>query len=223
MIELFSIAFSPVNVVFSILLLLTIIYWLTVIVGVLDVDLFDVELPDSGLEADVDADFDADADLEVGGPVMMRSLLHFFYIGEVPIMILISVLILSLWTCSVLGNYYLNPGQSLVLAIPIFLANLVVSLFISKVLVMPLKRMYAMLNKDYNKPRKVIGRICRITTTHASKDKMGQAEITTKGAPIILNVISQDDNEFSKGDEAVVVASDKEKGIYFIARVDLES
>lgn len=220
MVEFFTAAFSPVNVAFTVLLLLTGLYWITVILGVLDVDLFNIDLPDSGLESDVDVDAGADVDAE--GIGVLRSILHFFYVGEVPTMLLISVLVLSLWTFSMLGNYYFNPGGSLLVALPIFLVNLVVSAFVMKGCGLPLQRLYAMLNKDYNAPGDVIGRICKVITTHATKDKMGQAEVPTKGAPIVLNVLSQDEHEFVRGEEAVVVAKDSERGTYLIAPVDLE-
>ena len=86
---------------------------------------------------------------------------------------------------------------------------------------MPLKKIYNLFNKDCNAPKKVMGRICIVTTTLVS-DKMGQAEVKTKGAPIILNVISNGEHVFHKGDEAVVVGREAEKGIYTIAPLDLE-
>ncbi len=220
MVEFITAAFAPVNVAFTVLLLLTGLYWITVIVGVLDINLFDIDLPDSGLEADVDVD--ADADIDAGGAGMFRSVLHFFYVGEVPTMILVSILILSLWTFSMLGNYHFNPGGSLWAAAPIFLVNLIASAFVMKLCATPLRRLYTMLNKDYNAPGDVIGRICKVTTTHVTREKMGQAEVPTKGAPIILNVMSQDDHEFERGEEAVVVEKDSEKGTYTIAPVSLE-
>ncbi|MHC4636564.1 MAG: hypothetical protein ACYTBP_01710 [Planctomycetota bacterium] len=222
MMELIHAAFSPVNVVFTVLLILTVIYWLTVILGVLDAELFDFNF-DSGLEVDADLDVDADGEVDVDGVELgaLRSVLHFFYIGEVPVMILLSIMILSMWALCMLGNYYLNPKSSVLIAVPIAGVNLVISLFICKVFAMPLKKIYDVFNTDYNTPRKVIGRICIITTTKVSK-KMGQAEVKTKGAPIVLNVVSEGGHVFHKGDEAVIIGKDDEKGIYTIAPVNLE-
>ena len=220
MVELISAAFAPVNVVFTVLLLLTGLYWITVILGVLDINLFDVDVVDSSPEISMDADADVGLDgMEMG---IGRSVLHFFYVGEVPTMILVSILVLSLWTFSILGNYYLNPGGSFLVATPIFIGNLVASAFVMKLFAVPLKRLYVMLNKDYNAPGDVIGRICRVVTTHVANDKMGQAEVPTKGAPILLNVLSQDEHVFQKGEEAVIVALDDPKGTYLIAPVNLE-
>jgi len=225
MIDLIQIAFSPVNAVVTVMLVLNVIYWITVILGALDVDFLDVELFDSGLEAGPDVDVDVDAegelDLDMSNHGMLRSVMHFFYIGEVPIMLLLSVLILSMWMLCMFGNYYFNPGSSLLLAVPVHAVSLVASLFICRIFAMPLKKIYDMFNKDYNAPKKVIGRICIVATTSVS-DKMGQAEVKTKGAPIVLNVISDGEHVFHKGDEAVVVGRDNETGIYRIATLDLE-
>jgi len=225
MIDLIQTAFSPVNAVVTVLLILNVIYWITVILGALDVDFLDVELFDSGLEAgpdvDVDVDAEGDLDLDMSQHSILRSIMHFFYVGEVPIMLLFSILILSMWTLCMFGNHYFNPSSSLLLAVPVYAMSLVASLFISRIFAMPLKKVYDMFNKDYNAPRKVTGRICIVTTTSVS-DKMGQAEVKTKGAPIILNVISDSKHVFHKGDEAVVVAKNAEKGIYTIAPLDLE-
>jgi hypothetical protein len=229
MIELIVFAFSPLNVVFTLLLILMVLYWLAVIIGALDIDLFNVELPDAGLEGDMDVDvgdLDADADgnidLEGVSDSLGRSVLHFFYIGEVPVMILLSLFIISLWSFSILGNYYLNPARSFLIAIPIFVGNLILSLLVVKAVAAPLRKVFVMFNKDADALKDVVGRICTVTTTTATKDKMGQAEVSTKGAPVILNVLSQTDHEFKKGDEAVLVEKDETKGIYLIAPVDLE-
>jgi len=223
MIDLIQTAFSPVNAVVTVLLILNLIYWITVILGALDVDFLDVELFDSGLEAgpDVDLDAEGDLDLDMSQHGVLRSIMHFFYVGEVPIMLLSSILILSMWTLCMFGNHYFNPGSSLLLAVPVYTISFVVSLLICRISAMPLKKVYDMFNKDYNAPKKVIGRICIVATTSVS-DKMGQAEVKTKGAPIVLNVISDGEHVFHKGDEAVVVARDSESGRYRIAPLDLE-
>ena len=225
MMELIQAAISPVNLVLTVPLMLMVLYWITVIAGVLDVDFLNIELPDSGLEIDADVDFDLDADGEVdlgaeaGG--LGRSILHFFYVGEVPIMVLSSILILCLWTISMLSNHYLNPRGSLLIAAGMFIGNAAASLFICKVIAMPLRRVYLSMEKDRNAPRDVLGRICVVVTTSVY-EKIGQAEVKTRGAPSVLNVVAEDDHVFKKGDEAVVTGKDKQRGVYTIAPVNLE-
>ena len=212
--ELIQAAFSPVNLVLTVLLILVVLYWLMVILGALDVDLFDIDL-----DADIDADADADVDIADGG--FLRGLLLFFYIGEIPIMILVSILVLSMWSISVIANYRLNPSGSMLIGLPILAGNFVASLFVCKVFFMPFRKFFKALSKDANASRPVIGRICTITTTEVSK-KMGQAEMSSKGAPILINVVAEGDHVFHKGDEAVVTGKNSENGVYTIAPVDWE-
>ncbi len=218
MVELMTIAFSPLNIVFTVLLIVIVLYWITVIIGVLDVDLFDIDF-DADMDFDADADVDADLD---GTPEGSRALMEFFYIGEIPIMVLVSLMILSMWALSVLGNYYFNPNDRVIHALGLGVLNVVISLCIVKVIGAPLRPFYALFNKDYNAPRKLMGRVCCVSTTQVTHDRMGQAEVTTKGAPIIVNVKSKQDHSFKKDDQAVIVGKNKETGIYYIVPPNLE-
>jgi len=217
MMELITFAFSPINIFFTVLVILIMLYWITVILGVLDVELFDFDLPDDGLN--IGADADGDVDVDSGG--ILRSVLEFFYIGEVPVMLILSIMFLCMWIISMLGNYYLNPARSFLIAIPIYAGGAAVSIFVSRIFGEPLKKMYALFNNDSNAPRQVAGRICTVVTTSVGKN-MGQAEVSTKGAPILLNVVSDSDHIFHKGDEAVIVGMNEEQGVYRIAPVDIK-
>lgn len=213
MAELMTLALLPINLVFTLLLLMVILYWIIVILGVLDVDLFQIDV----------SDFDADGDVHGVGAGLSGSVLHFFHVGEVPVMVLFSLLVLSLWAGSVLGNYYYNPESLPSRAFGVLVVNVVVSLVVVKTLGAPLKPFYAMFNRDYNAPKRVMGSLCQITTTQVTSTDMGQAEVRTKGAPILLNVLSQQDHRFAKGDEAVIVGKNKENGIHYIVPPKLES
>ena len=54
MMELVTAAFLPVNFVLTVLLILVVLYWLMVIIGALDADLFDIDF-DTDVDVDVDA------------------------------------------------------------------------------------------------------------------------------------------------------------------------
>jgi hypothetical protein len=231
MIEFLTAAFAPVNVVFTVLLLVLGLYWVLVILGALDIDLFQIHLPHAGPEFHMDGDIAVGHD--VGGHVdghvggvesgIGHSILHFFYIGEVPTMLLVSIMVLSLWAFSMLGNHYLNPEGSRAMAVAIFFGNFAVSTVVLKFVALPLRTFYFILNKDYNAPGDVVGKVCRVVTTHVTMEKMGQAEVPTKGAPILLNVLARGAHVFNRGEEALVVERDAGKGTYRIAPVELEN
>jgi hypothetical protein len=217
MTELLELAFSPINVIFTVLLISIVLYWITVILGIFDAELFNIDLPDPGLEFDMDADVDLDAetdvDLDTG---VIWGVANWFYVGEVPVMVLASIFILSLWTGAMLGNYYLNPEGTWGRAVLVFSVNWVLGLLVVKIVGAPLRPLYALMNRDYNAAPKVMGNRCRVITTKVAAAHLGQAEVTTKGAPLVLNVKAQEGHEFKKDDTAVIVARDKESGVYTI-------
>ncbi|HNS22292.1 MAG TPA: DUF1449 family protein [Sedimentisphaerales bacterium] len=218
MIEFITAAFALPNVLFTSLLLVCGLYWIMVILGVLDVDVFHIDLGDGGFDADADSGVDADG----FEPGVIHSILHFFYLGEVPTMLLVSVMVLSLWTFSMLGNHYLNPEGSVAMMVAVFFGDLAISTLVLRFVAFPLRKLYILLNKDYNAPSDVVGQACRVVTTQVTNEKMGQVEVSTKGAPILLNAMARDAYVFQRGESAVVVKKDGDKGIYLIAPLDLE-
>ena len=162
---------------------------------------------------DADMDAGADADLGSGG---MWAVLHWFHVGEMPIMVLLSIFILSLWAIAILGNYYLNQDQRILLAVGVFVCNVAVSSLVVKCVAFPLRPLYALFYKDLNAPKKVIGSQGLVVTTEVTSEQMGQLEVHTKGAPIRLNVRSKFGHVFHEHDQALVVGRDKKSNIYFI-------
>ena len=66
--EIIEAAFSPVNIIPTILLLFVLFYWIIVIVGVINMDFLDVDVDmdaDIDLDVDVDADIDVDTDMDI--------------------------------------------------------------------------------------------------------------------------------------------------------------
>jgi hypothetical protein len=226
MVELIHYAFEPVNLFFTLMLLLMMLYWLTVLLGLLDLNTFDLDL-DGDVGIDLDGDVDVDADIDVGADGagvsgLFRAAAEFFSLGRVPFMIVLSVLFLNLWLLAVLGNYYFNPNNSLPLAFVIALPAFMIACGITKIVIIPITRVFTGLDGSIEASRPLIGQVCRVTTTKVSK-KLGQAEITTNGSPILLNVMSADDRVFHKGDEAVIVGRDDARGVYLIAPLNMET
>ncbi len=203
--EVFSESLAWINLPFTVLLGIVLLYWISVILGLADMD--------AGLDHDIDHDAHAGGDFF--GPV-----LEFFHIGEVPVLIVLSVFSLSLWVFAVLANYYVNPSHSVLLALALFIPNLMVSGLVTRVVGAPLRKAFGFLNKDYDEHRAIVGRACVVTTSELTTS-FGQATITEgAGAPIIVNARTLHDEVLHRGDSAIIFEEDKEKGLYFIKKLE---
>lgn len=224
--EVLSESVRLANLPFTILLACVIVYWLVMSFGLLDFD--------SGTEADVDMHIDTDADVHVETGADMHaeadadldgeidsgwsaSFFQFLNIGEVPLMVVLSIMSLSAWTLSMALNHYWNNG-SIWRAGLLLVPNLIVTCLITHFLTRPFKSLFKALNREYEEHVPMIGRTCTITTSEASTE-FGQAQIETRGAPLLINVRTSGDAVLRKGDTGLVIKEDKAKSIYTIVKV----
>jgi len=208
MAELFDAAFSGVNVIYTTLLGLVLIYWSIVILGVIDLDAFDMDMD---VDADIGGDFDADASMDTGGEGGF-SWLSFFNMGEVPIMFFVSIVVLTMWIVSMQINGWLDDYAtgwvkdyrnwvSLGLIIP----NLIFAMFVAKFLMVPIKQ----LNKRRVHHTNLIGKTCLVTSLEVT-DKFGRCEMPKEEGSLILNVRSEGSEVLRKGDAAEIIEHVKE-------------
>jgi hypothetical protein len=205
--EVLDASIAAVNLPYTVLLGLVLLYWLTFIVGGLDINLFNV-------------DVGADADMHTTGPGLGGAglaVLKFFCVGSVPLLLLVSFLALSMWVISVLTNYYLQ-NYSLLLALLLFVPNVIVSLFVTRFGTWPLRALFGALHAEPPPRHEVIGKICVVKTSRVD-DTSGQAEVVGNGAPLLLNVRTMGGEVLGKGEEALVVQFDAFKNTYIVARV----
>ena len=207
--EVLAAALAAVNLPYTVLLGLILLYWLTVIVGVLDLDLFNVEV-----EADVDADMEAEVP-GLGGVGL--AVLRFFHVGTIPLMLLLSFFALSLWVFSLLANHYLR-NQSLLVASVLVVPNVIVSLFVTKCVTLPFRALFRTLHHERAVLPEVIGHVCMVKTSKVDAAS-GQAEMASNGAPLLLNVRTVGGEVLSKGEEALIVQFNEDNNTYIVARL----
>ena len=251
MLEFIQACFTLVNLPWTIMFLLMACYWSTVIIGLLDIHAFDIDVdasPDIDVDVDVDVDAQLDVDTEVSadldghadmetdvdadhdvdthshadvGSGWGMALLKFMNVGQVPSMVLLSVLVVSVWAGSVLSNHYLNPQYQFGWAALLLVPNLVVSLFITKLATWPFRFVFSRMQNEAIGLTRLIGKTCVVTTSQVNP-QFGQAEIITSGAPLLIHVRADAQQQLTKGDQAVVVQYDPEKLAYQIVKVNWE-
>jgi len=212
--ELIQIAFSPVNIVYTFLLILVISYWLFIIIGAMDFGAFDL---DFDFDADMDVDVDMDADVSTGGAGSLAGVLHFFNFGKLPFMVIMSFVILSAWTISILTNYYFGGGYIL-FGLALLFPNLFVSLCLTKVITTPLIPIFEKMESGIA-PVDYIGMTCKLILP-ASNSKLGQAEVLIDDSPLLVNVKVESEtiDDFEKGAEAIILRKEKNKPYYIIRK-----
>jgi len=218
MIELLQAAISPVNVIYTVLLMIILIYWVSIILGVMDTSSFDIDFDldvdvDLDVDLDVDMDADVDADGDVGSGGWFAGALHFFNFGKLPFMVIMSFVILIQWAVALLVNDNFGHG-SIVFALVAALPILFVSLSATKIITTPLIPFFAKLNTA-EEPVNYIGKTGTLILP-PTRDKAGQAEIIEGGNPLIISVKIPENEVIPKKGEQIVVISEADNKRYFI-------
>ncbi|WP_156152361.1 OB-fold-containig protein [Flammeovirga sp. OC4] len=211
--ELIHEAAKLVNLPYTFLLILCLLYWINVMIGVLSPDTIDFDLDgDVDVDADIDSDIsDLDSDIGVFGHVA-----GFLYLGKVPFMLVLSFLSLLMWVLSVLGNYYLgndSVGMALAIALPI----IAVSVFLTRFFVYPFSIVFKKMNEEVD--REVVGKVAKILIP-ASGEKKGQASVLIGNAEQKVYIKTLEKHTIlTKGDEAIVVDFDEHQNCYVVEPV----
>ena len=206
MLELFEFSITGINVIPTILLVFVIIYWLIVIIGIIDVDTVDVDL-----DLDVEVDAEVEVEVEVGG---FASVLSFFNIGHMPLMVFMTFFSLPLWVSSILVNDYFGiqsflPG--LITFFPLFIG----SLFIAKFLTIPIAKFYRKIRQETEAVKYIVGQIC-VAKLPISDMALSQAEIKVNGTSVLINVKTRNGISIHKGESALVIEHNEAEKFYFV-------
>jgi hypothetical protein len=208
--ELIAISFNPANSVLSILLILSIVYWIfTMITGFGDYDL--------DLDTDLDADFEApDGMVEMPhDPSSFIQFLKFLNLDIIPITFFITLTILFTWLINVNISYFipLPFWMYFITIIPAF----IVSLFITKYISLPLKPVFREINHKGEQAYDYLGRVGYLKST-IEKDKIGMFELVINKDPIKLLVKSKDGSLLKEGEKACIVDENPDKKFYYIEK-----
>lgn len=202
--EIFEQAILPYNLPFTILLGLVILFWLLTVVGFLGMDSLD---PDIDLEGD---DFDGNlGDL----PAAMLRVVN---AGMVPLTVVLSILVLTMWIGSMILNYYFNPNHSGLLAAGLFLAVFALGVIATKIITQPLVPLMRKLKAAEN-AAPVIGEVGVVRSIQIDST-YGQVEVERPdGASALLNArLGLDCEPVSRGTTVAIISCDETSGVYLV-------
>ncbi|MGL4773591.1 MAG: hypothetical protein ACRC2K_08520 [Clostridium sp.] len=202
MTEIINNALTGVNLIPTVLLAIVIIYWITVIIGVIDFDLFDFDI-----------------DLDGGGELgPFQSALAYFNLKEIPFMLFFSIVIVNFWIIAMLMCKlpFINGG---LVALLLFIPEIIISLFITKIITNPLKGIFKKLSEVEYQGEVVIGQVVTLLC-EVTEGRIGQGEIKREGASILINLKPEYEGDiFEKAEEAYVTRRDEEKNLYYIIKI----
>ena len=205
----------------TILVGLLVVYTMIAMVGLVD---FDIGVPDLDVDIDMpdlDVDthhFDLDLLQGIGG-----SALRWVNLGRVPMIIWGGIFTVAFWSIAYtlwhhfdVDHYQPDFWTSSLLTA----RNVVLSVLVTKVLTGPLVKHFAPA-PQYD-TRRIVGSTCEVVSLEATPN-YGQAKFRTHAAPLLLNIRTEGDQTFAKGDEVRIVAFDKSKRIYQVTSLTSES
>jgi len=198
--------FSPQNVIATFLVSFCIIYWLIVIIGIIDLDLIDIDV-------DIDSDVDVDISGADGSVAWLDKILVFFNLGKIPFMVWLTFLSIPLWFMLMIVNHFFG-NTSFLIGLVFFIPLIIVSAFIAKPLTFPFVKVFAALDKD-NKPKNMIGKI-GIVILPGNKDRKGQVEVNYNGSPIRVYVKPSNESIQLKKSETVLIIEKLEQHVYIV-------
>jgi hypothetical protein len=212
------------TVFYTALLAVVLIYWVFVILGALDIDMFHFDgagegAMDGAAEGAVDAAGHAHEGLVEG-----LSLASFLGLRKAPFTVIVSLMILAAWTFCILGMRYLAPALGGLLP-EVVASGLVAALAL--VVAMPLTgltaRPLAPLFETHKAGRRddLVGRTCRIETGTVDA-RFGLATVEEDGGWMKVHVVCEPPNALQRGDEALIIAYDPEREVFRVEPLGAE-
>ncbi len=200
MLAFFVEAIRLVNLPYTVLLGLILAYWVTVALGMFDVELFD---------------FDVDG-LEFEG----SDLLGLLNLGDVPFSIWLTVFSLQMWVYSLIFNLLIDhfwPGalpdalRFVIGAVP----GMPIAALVTGCATKPLRHIFdvpTVTRADF------VGQECLVTSSVVN-EAFGIGEVRIDGIPHILDIRAKPEEQMQKGDKAIVFQYDVERDLFYVTRL----
>jgi hypothetical protein len=218
-------------VLYTILLGVTLVYWILAIIGLVDVD-----GGDAGIEVDVDADVDVDAGdaADMGGAgrhvaldgeahgeghaSVLASYLVAMGLNGVPFSVVVSLVTLFAWVISAIAAIWILPYVPtsflrFVVGSGVLAAAFLLALPPAALLVRPLRKIFVAHTAISN--ASLVGMSCKVLTGTVD-EKFGRAEVPDRGAGYHIRVVADTPNTLVRGSVARIVEYDEAAMLYRI-------
>lgn len=193
------------NLPLTLLLGLILIFWMISLLG----------LGDVGLDAEVDLDVDASGAGESASA--LGFLLRIVNAQDIPLMLILSLLSMFMWSFALASNFHFNPDQKPWLALVFLLPNFILSVLLVKVITQPLRPMFRSITVDQEHHEPLIGSGGHVKS-RVLDETFGQCEVARpNGAPALLNCrLSEGAEPLVRGKEILVIGYDEDSRKFIV-------
>lgn len=206
MIELINVSFNGANFISGFLLILILLYWITVMLGALDVNFLDVEV-------EVDTDADVEGVSASGDVSWLNYILRFLNIGRVPFMIWLSFFTLVFWLVQVTVNQFFG-FETFILGLLTLIPIIIVCAFVAKFFSFPFVKIFDAMEKE-SMSTDLTGSVGAILLIDAA-GKVGQAKVKNNDNYHTIYFYTQEGTAMRKGDQILVIAYNRAKNAYLV-------
>lgn len=201
------------TVIYTVLLALCALYWIVAVLGLVDIELLDIDM-----DGDIDATDSIEAQTGIAGLIYKLGL------NGVPLTLVVSIIAIVGWLVCFYAVYF---GSSFIpefwpieiaIELAILIAGTYVTILLTAQIIKPIRSLFKKLDTDETKH--IVGQVVVVRSGVVNKDR-GEAIMNDGGAGLILQIRATGEEEFRKDDEVVVIEQNKEKNLFrVIAKSD---
>lgn len=190
---------------FTLILALCTVYWLVAVLGIVDLDILDLDVPEG----------DSEIDTNTGANALAGFLLKLGLNG-VPLTIIISFIALFGWFICYFAVYFIFPiipngFLEYIVGLPILAGSLTIAVLMTAQIIKPLRPFFSSLN--INTVKNVLGQTAIVRSLRLDSG-FGEVFLEDGGAGLIFKARTMNDEVYKKGDRVVLLEFLKEKHVY---------
>ena len=194
---------------FTFFLVVCLLYWLVAVLGFVDLDVLDFDIPDVDGELGVNQ-------TDLSTPDVLAGLMLKLGLYGVPVTIIVSFIALFGWfTCYFVVHFFFGwvpDGLLRYLAgLPVLLGTLYAAVMLTALVIKPIRPLFK--KASQNTVKEVLGQTAIVRTSKVN-NSFGEVFLADGGAGLIFKARSTGDEVFNKGDRVVLLEYKEVENVY---------
>jgi hypothetical protein len=194
---------------FTFFLMICLLYWLVAVLGFIDLDVLDIDIPDVDGQLGVNQ-------TDLTTPEVLAGLMLKWGLHGVPVTIIVSFIALFGWlSCYFIVHFFFGfipDGLLRYLAgLPVLAGTLYIAVMVTALVIKPIRPLFK--KASQNTVKEVLGQTAVVRTSKVNNN-FGEVFLADGGAGLIFKARSTGDEVFSKGDRVVLLEYMEVENVY---------